>query len=219
MMAGLSGPSVVVSRLLHGDASIVSEPIRMTCPNCRRDDLKVPPEYLGKKLRCKHCDHTFRAIRTEDLTPFPPAPRPVASKLTTKKVPCPNCNHNLRVKPEFVGRKIRCKYCDHRFRVTSQQELVPIPRPAENSRPVENVRPVENFRPVENVRPVENFGLLPTIADYSDPGIRHVSPEPSRQRVEDLEKEIEQVRSELAARTREHTTAIQRLQETLGQLA
>jgi chromosome segregation ATPase len=29
--------------------------------------------------------------------------------------PCPNCQHKLRVKSEYLGRNLRCKYCAHEF--------------------------------------------------------------------------------------------------------
>jgi chromosome segregation ATPase len=39
----------------------VSEFVYLTCPNCQRPNLKVRPEYLGQLLRCKSCNHKFRA--------------------------------------------------------------------------------------------------------------------------------------------------------------
>src|SRR5262249_45378463 len=28
---------------------------------------------------------------------------------------CPNCQHKLRIKEEYLGRTLRCKYCAHEF--------------------------------------------------------------------------------------------------------
>src|SRR5438874_9398092 len=33
----------------------------------------------------------------------------------TVEFPCPQCEHPLRIKPEYLGRKLRCKYCAHEF--------------------------------------------------------------------------------------------------------
>lgn len=37
---------------------LMSAPIEMHCPNCKRS-LKVPPAVFGKKIKCKHCNHAF----------------------------------------------------------------------------------------------------------------------------------------------------------------
>jgi ribosomal protein S27E len=39
--------------------------------------------------------------------------------------PCPNCEHRLRVKYEYLGGKLRCKYCGHEFVSPSADEDVP----------------------------------------------------------------------------------------------
>jgi hypothetical protein len=36
----------------------MSSPIEMKCPNCAKV-LRIPPAVLGKKIKCKHCDHAF----------------------------------------------------------------------------------------------------------------------------------------------------------------
>jgi hypothetical protein len=51
----------------------MSAPLDVACPNCRKQ-LKVPPEFAGKTIRCKNCQAAFKV-------PGGPAPaRPVAAK-------------------------------------------------------------------------------------------------------------------------------------------
>ncbi len=35
--------------------------VHVTCPNCQRPDIRIRPEYVGRKVQCKHCNHIFRA--------------------------------------------------------------------------------------------------------------------------------------------------------------
>lgn len=37
------------------------------CPQCEDLIQDVPDEYLGKRITCKKCDHTFRAKRVNWL--------------------------------------------------------------------------------------------------------------------------------------------------------
>ena len=44
----------------------MSRHIRIACPNCQRSDLRIRPEYLGRRVTCKHCHHEFPAGAAED---------------------------------------------------------------------------------------------------------------------------------------------------------
>ena len=46
---------------LHRGRNIVARHVRITCPQCRRDDLRIRPEYLGRQVSCKYCSHRFLA--------------------------------------------------------------------------------------------------------------------------------------------------------------
>ena len=52
--------------------------VRITCPHCQRGGLRVRPEYLGRRVACKHCDHVFPARAAEDpgTGPSPDGPAP-----------------------------------------------------------------------------------------------------------------------------------------------
>ena len=38
----------------------MDEYVLASCPNCQRTNLKVRASYLGRIVRCKHCQHDFR---------------------------------------------------------------------------------------------------------------------------------------------------------------
>src|SRR5262245_1003468 len=44
--------------------------ITVTCPECQKQ-IKAPPEIVGKKIRCKGCEHTF--IAKADSSAIKPA--------------------------------------------------------------------------------------------------------------------------------------------------
>src|SRR5271167_2093696 len=45
-----------------------------TCPKCA-EKLRLPDEFLGKKVRCAQCSTVFEAVDSAAKPP-PPAPRP-----------------------------------------------------------------------------------------------------------------------------------------------
>jgi chromosome segregation ATPase/ribosomal protein L37AE/L43A len=104
------------------------------CPNCLQT-LRVKYSYSGNHVRCKHCEHKFRALAPDDLmmTPtsaeYPAVPaipsRPAAERMT---VSCPGCSAALSVRRELAGQHVRCKNCDHKFLVEKIAELPVSPR-------------------------------------------------------------------------------------------
>ena len=44
--------------------------VTVTCPECKKQ-LKAPPEIVGKKIRCKGCEHIF--VAKADGEPAKPA--------------------------------------------------------------------------------------------------------------------------------------------------
>jgi chromosome segregation ATPase len=44
----------------------MSRHIHITCPNCRRADLRIRPEVIGRRVECKYCQHVFRAQPADD---------------------------------------------------------------------------------------------------------------------------------------------------------
>src|SRR5260370_1640788 len=69
--------------------------IRIPCPECARE-LRVRPEYVGRHVQCKHCQHSFAIPR----------------HLTVK---CPQCRVDGKIRTENVGREIQCKHCGAAF--------------------------------------------------------------------------------------------------------
>ncbi|MEJ7639646.1 MAG: hypothetical protein WKF75_17150 [Singulisphaera sp.] len=59
----------------------MSRHIRIECPNCRRTDLRIRPEYLGRRVTCKHCGFEFPARAADDSgTPPTSAGHPPAEQ-------------------------------------------------------------------------------------------------------------------------------------------
>ena len=53
--------------------------------------------------------------------------------------PCPNCQHRLRVKRDYLGQKLRCKYCAHEFPTVPGNEILAAslePQPQESESPM-----------------------------------------------------------------------------------
>jgi predicted Zn finger-like uncharacterized protein len=106
------------------------------CPNCLMT-LKINYSYSGNHVRCKHCDHKFRALAPDDLdsnrtsAENPPDPRPqsrsAADRMTMN---CPSCASSLSVRRELAGQHVRCKSCNHKFLVPKIVEFPDTPAPA-----------------------------------------------------------------------------------------
>jgi predicted Zn finger-like uncharacterized protein len=48
-----------------------TDPIKITCPECKKV-IAVPPDLLGKKVRCKGCSKVFEAQKLlSDSITFP----------------------------------------------------------------------------------------------------------------------------------------------------
>src|SRR5207245_220907 len=67
------GPRTPSSKTPVGRIS-VAQYIESACPNCNRP-VRIRTEYLGKRIACKSCDHTFKA----DAAQIPPASTPQAA--------------------------------------------------------------------------------------------------------------------------------------------
>jgi len=92
------------------------------CPNCLVS-LKVRLAYSGSHVRCKHCEHKFRAFGPgHTVTPsseeFQAGPlNTPGSEAERIDVLCPNCSASLSVRSDLAGQHVRCKQCEHKFLV------------------------------------------------------------------------------------------------------
>ena len=78
-----------------GIASPSRATVPVACPSCRHEG----PAFvylLGKRSRCKKCEHNFTM------------PRNV-------RMGCPHCLAELRVPAEAIGRDVACKFCGASF--------------------------------------------------------------------------------------------------------
>ena len=98
------------------------------CPSCLVG-LKVPLSYSGSNVRCKHCDHKFRALVPDHLM------TPGSEEFQTGSfndsgaaaeridVVCPNCSAALSVRDVYAGRHVRCNRCNNKFLVPKIEEM------------------------------------------------------------------------------------------------
>ena len=101
------------------------------CPNCLVS-LNVKSVYSGNYVRCKHCDHKFRAIA-------PDFPEPARSEKESAgpllldddesdrfNVNCPTCTATLSVRRAYAGQYVRCRKCNSNFLVPN---IIEAPKP------------------------------------------------------------------------------------------
>ncbi|HZW33337.1 MAG TPA: MJ0042-type zinc finger domain-containing protein, partial [Isosphaeraceae bacterium] len=106
------------------------------CPHCAAQ-LKIRQVYLGHTVRCKQCNHAFRADEPAAVSDSSdsqvggagPAIQswPQKDKIV---VTCPSCQDSLRVPRGYIGQAVRCKRCDYKFVVTAPGEAQPQPEAA-----------------------------------------------------------------------------------------
>jgi chromosome segregation ATPase/DNA-directed RNA polymerase subunit RPC12/RpoP len=101
------------------------------CPNCMVS-LNVKYVYSGNYVRCKHCDHKFRAL-APDLPESARSDKEVAAPLLLDSdesdrfnVNCPTCTATLSVRRTYAGRYVRCRKCNSNFLVPN---IVEAPKP------------------------------------------------------------------------------------------
>lgn len=85
--------------------------IKIACPNCDRG-LRVPANYMGRRVSCKHCEKVF----------------PIPDRV---QIPCPKCSQSLNVRAEVMGKVGQCKFCQHTFRIV-QPESAPEAKPSDS---------------------------------------------------------------------------------------
>lgn len=73
--------------------------IEFCCSKCDKK-YTVPPEYAGKKARCKECNHT-------NVVPL--KSRSDAEELIGIK--CDKCSYAMKVKSKYAGKKLKCPKC------------------------------------------------------------------------------------------------------------
>jgi predicted Zn finger-like uncharacterized protein len=94
------------------------------CPNCLVS-LRVQASYNGRHVRCKHCDHKFRALSPDLPSSTTPSSHEHSTSPLGVPVPdperitavCPHCSAALSVRKAYAGQYVRCKKCDQKFLV------------------------------------------------------------------------------------------------------
>ncbi|HZU36650.1 MAG TPA: hypothetical protein VFA18_12105 [Gemmataceae bacterium] len=71
----------------------MSQAIQAKCPGCGKT-LRVPAEWLGRTLRCKHCGTTVEARRREKASTPPPAPAVTPPVAAPVSAPVPAVENN-----------------------------------------------------------------------------------------------------------------------------
>jgi chromosome segregation protein len=55
------------------DQPSTSRQVHVGCPNCHRKDIRIPAEYINRRVQCKYCEHIFRARLPDDFLESVPA--------------------------------------------------------------------------------------------------------------------------------------------------
>jgi hypothetical protein len=91
----------------------MATPLTITCPKCNKT-MKVPAEAVGKKVRCKGCQHIFAVKAPEPAAPVNPATEHEEDanpyKITTLDLTprCPNCANELESEDAVI-----CLHCGY----------------------------------------------------------------------------------------------------------
>ena len=117
--------------------------IKIACPNCDRG-LRVPANYLGRKVSCKHCEKIFA----------------IPERI---QIPCPKCSQTLNVRGDVVGKVGQCKFCQHTFRIV-QPDGTPSAKPSVSA-PAATPPSARNF----SIEPAPAPESIPTEPTYSSP--------------------------------------------------
>jgi chromosome segregation ATPase/DNA-directed RNA polymerase subunit M/transcription elongation factor TFIIS len=108
---------------IHFGAHPMSEPqshFVTSCPNCSTA-LKVRRQYLGQRVACKQCGHSFLGTAQDEPIAVDSGEQPTKLSAepsqTSERVPvvCDHCKAALSVKSSRIGQVIRCKQCDRDF--------------------------------------------------------------------------------------------------------
>ncbi|MCA8986739.1 MAG: hypothetical protein KDA78_03815 [Planctomycetaceae bacterium] len=70
------------------------------CSGCR-SPLKVPTNFLGKNVSCKHCSGSLVISILPGLT-----------NVQAAYVDCPHCNERIKAARQFLNRNVACKHCN-----------------------------------------------------------------------------------------------------------
>jgi chromosome segregation ATPase len=172
--------------------------------------LKVQSSYSGSQVRCKHCEHKFRAYAPELPSPSSSsfddyAAGPVnlsESPIERMPVACPVCSATLNVRRAYAGKYVQCKKCNHKFLVPNIIEPRVRAQPA-SAEPDLFDRLYQELDPAEEVPPEPVPG-----PDPSAPSAELVAIRGERDRLHDS---VEALKSELARTESERDSALARL--------
>src|SRR6516165_2281002 len=76
---------------------VMATAVDIACPNCKKE-LKIPTTVIGKKVKCKYCEHTFVVPNPDDddsgekskpAKPTKPGAKPAASSPPPPAAPAP----------------------------------------------------------------------------------------------------------------------------------
>lgn len=80
--------------------------VQVFCIKCDRS-CRVPPDYVGKRVRCPGCQEIFKAEQP---------PLADATSDGAVEIYCRKCDRAGRVTPELLGRRVRCAGCQEAFK-------------------------------------------------------------------------------------------------------
>ncbi len=90
--------------------------------------LRVPEEYLGKKVRCPSCGEPRLVVSEGAGTPKPPVapdePTTPAGTPAVLRFQCQECSRPMQARLEYAGRKVRCPSCQSAVSVPDTEEEI-----------------------------------------------------------------------------------------------
>ena len=130
------------------------ENIVSSCTHCGHT-LTLPPEYLGKMIRCQMCSEAY----TVQAGAGQPGNDSLTSSRTAQddeeiKSCCPKCSQKLALPKEYLGKHIRCPECSEVYEVVPvNKEPVPdsSPKSSDPQKKPSESKPVPDKKaPLEN---------------------------------------------------------------------
>jgi colicin import membrane protein len=154
--------------------------------------------------------------------------------------PCPNCEHRLRVKYEYLGGKLRCKYCAHEFvSPSAEEEEVPWTSSGQHEAEEDPQAAQRRIAVLETELGSLRDELSSRTAEYTSAAEKFQQGQDELRRLQDqthqgwadqrnatefkqkllaVQSELQSVREELSSRTAESTAASENFQRAQDEL-
>jgi hypothetical protein len=101
-------PPGTLSRFKSLEHPVVKQYIELSCPGCQRP-LRVPTQYIGRRIACNRCDHAFSpSASANESMPAPASPPTLADSGTANRRISALEEQIKQVGSELADRTARC---------------------------------------------------------------------------------------------------------------